>query len=107
FVSGARLPGAGATHVAGPAHVQRAEPAVPAAGLVPVEGPQPRAGEAGPGGQHDIDLGRTLPCLSPASCRLPKENAGVRTVRGGCRPTGPGAAEAAERPAPRGQMLKR
>src|SRR5215813_11361287 len=44
-----------------PAHVQRAEPAVPVAELILVERLQPGAGEAGPGVQPDVDLRRSLP----------------------------------------------
>jgi hypothetical protein len=59
--AGARPPGAGAAHVTGPAHVQGAEPGVPVAEVVPVEGLQPRPRETGPGVQHDVDLRRSLP----------------------------------------------
>ena len=59
--SGARLPGAGAAHVARPPQVQGAEPGVPAAEVVLVEGLQSRAGETGPGVQHHVDPRRSLP----------------------------------------------
>ena len=59
--AGARLPRTGAAHVAGPAHVQGAEPGVPVAEAVLVEGLQPGTGETGPGVEHDVDPRRSLP----------------------------------------------